>query len=123
MPTLYFEKITDPMPRVRIYGGNGDGHRRRVFNFTVVLIPVAPDVPDSGAKKRNRRPRSPSKSGFQVTVPLLPGVITYGRTEAEALEMARDAIRCHLDGLRKSGEEIPDERNTHTAKLRVALSA
>jgi len=106
-----------------MYGGGGHEHRRRVFNFTVVLIPVAPEVPDSGVNKRSSRPRNPSKSGFQVTVPLLPGVITYGRTETEALEMARDAIRCHLDGLRKSGEEIPDERNTHTAKLRVALSA
>ncbi|MGA2509417.1 MAG: type II toxin-antitoxin system HicB family antitoxin [Candidatus Acidiferrales bacterium] len=63
------------------------------------------------------------KTGYQVTVPLLPGVITYGRTEEEALEMASDAIRCHLDGLRKSGEEIPDEKRAHTAKLRVALSA
>jgi predicted RNase H-like HicB family nuclease len=54
---------------------------------------------------------------------LLPGVITYGRTEEEAIEMARDAIHCHLEGLRKSGEEIPDEKRAHTAKLRVALSA
>lgn len=111
------------MPRVRVYGGNGHEHRRRVYNFTVVLIPVAPENPPSSGVKKRSRLRNPSKPGFQVTVPLLPGVITYGRTEAEALEMARDAIRCHLDGLRKSGEEIPDERNTHTAKLRVALSA
>jgi predicted RNase H-like HicB family nuclease len=54
---------------------------------------------------------------------LLPGVITYGRTEEEAIEMARDAIRCHLDGLRKSGEELRDEKRAHPAKLRVALSA
>lgn len=63
------------------------------------------------------------QAGYQVTVPLLPGVITYGRTEEEALEMASDAIRCHLDGLRKSGEEIPNEKKAHTAKLRIALSA
>lgn len=84
------------MPRIRVYGGNGHERRRRVFDFTVILIPVAPDVPDSSAKKRAHRLRNPSKLGYQVTVPLLPGVITYGRTEAEALEMARDAIRCHL---------------------------
>lgn len=29
---------------------------------------------------------------------MLPGVITYGRTEKEALEMARDAILCHVGG-------------------------
>lgn len=27
---------------------------------------------------------------------MLPGVITYGRNEKEALEMARDAILCHI---------------------------
>ncbi|MFZ0878020.1 MAG: type II toxin-antitoxin system HicB family antitoxin [Candidatus Acidiferrales bacterium] len=61
--------------------------------------------------------------GYQVTVPLLPGLVTYGRDEKEALQMARDAIRCHIDGLRKSGEEIPDERISRSKKLRVALSA
>lgn len=90
---------------------------------TIQFSTFAADAPaKSSPTKQTRRSRAPSKSGYQVTVPLLPGVITYGRTEEEALEMARDAIRCHLDGLRKSGEEIPDERSTHTAKLRVALS-
>lgn len=37
--------------------------------------------------------------------------------------MARDAIRCHLEGLKKDGERIPDEGSTIQEKLRVALSA
>jgi antitoxin HicB len=93
-----------------------------VFDFTVILLPVADDLPSRGSSKPRKR-TSANSFGYQVTVPLLPGVITYGRTEEEAIEMARDAIRCHLDGLRKSGEEIPDEKRAHTAKLRVALSA
>ena len=56
-------------------------------------------------------------------MPLLSGLITYGRTLAEAREMARDAIRCHLEGLKKDGERIPDEKNTIQERLRVALSA
>jgi len=56
-------------------------------------------------------------------VPLLPGLITYGRTLAEAREMARDAIRCHIEGLRKDGERIPDEKSARKEKMRVALSA
>jgi len=56
-------------------------------------------------------------------VPLLPGLITYGRTLAEAREMARDAILCHLEGLKKDGERIPNEKSTIQEKLRVALSA
>ncbi len=54
---------------------------------------------------------------------MLPGVITYGRSEKEALEMARDAILCHIEGLRKSGEPIPDERQSHTETLRIAFTA
>ena len=53
---------------------------------------------------------------YQVTVPLLPGLITCGRTLDEAREMASDAIRCHIEGLRKDGEPIPDERSTREEK-------
>jgi len=112
------------MARIRVIGGNGHKRRRRVFDFTVILMPVTENASvEGGSKARTVRARNPMKTGYQVTVPLLPGVITYGRSEEEALEMASDAIRCHLDGLRKSGEEIPDKKRAHTAKLRVALSA
>lgn len=45
--------------------------------------------------------------GFQVIVPALPAIVTYGRTIEEAREMAEDAITCHLQGLLKDNEEIP----------------
>jgi predicted RNase H-like HicB family nuclease len=54
---------------------------------------------------------------------MLPGLVTYGRTLGEAREMAADAIRVHLEGLRKDGEPIPDESTARTEKLRVAISA
>jgi len=41
---------------------------------------------------------SVKKGGYQVTVPLLPGLLTYGRDFEEARKMARDAIRCDVDG-------------------------
>ena len=50
-----------------------------------------------------------TEGGYQVIVPALPGIVTYGRTVEEAREMARDAISCHLRGLLKDGEEIPDD--------------
>jgi len=46
---------------------------------------------------------------FQVIVPALPGIVTYGRTLDEAREMAQDAIACHLQGLLKDNEEIPED--------------
>ena len=49
------------------------------------------------------------EGGYQVIVPALPGIVTYGRTIAEAREMAEDAIRCHLRALVKDGEEIPPD--------------
>lgn len=48
-----------------------------------------------------------AEGGFQVIVPALPGIVTYGRTLDEAREMAHDAIACHLRGLLKDDEEIP----------------
>ena len=50
-----------------------------------------------------------TEGGFQVIVPALPGVVTYGRTIEEAREMAQDAISCHLQGLLKDNEEIPED--------------
>ena len=50
-----------------------------------------------------------TEGGFQVIVPALPGIITYGPSLEEAREMARDAIVCHLQGLLKDNEEIPED--------------
>ncbi len=50
-----------------------------------------------------------TEGGFQVIVPALPGIVTYGRTIEEAREMAQDAITCHLQGLLKDDENIPDD--------------
>ena len=48
------------------------------------------------------------EGGYQVIIPALPGIVTYGRTLEEAREMAQDAILCHIRGLLKDGEEIPE---------------
>jgi antitoxin HicB len=50
-----------------------------------------------------------AEGGFQVIVPALPGIVTYGRTIDEAREMAQDAIACHLQVLLKDDEEIPQD--------------
>jgi predicted RNase H-like HicB family nuclease len=46
---------------------------------------------------------------FAVVFPAFPEIVTFGRTLDEARAMARDALRCHLEGLRKDGEAIPPE--------------
>ncbi|HGJ67081.1 TPA: type II toxin-antitoxin system HicB family antitoxin [bacterium] len=39
--------------------------------------------------------------GFSVTVPALDGCFTQGETEQEAIENAKEAILCYLEGLEK----------------------
>jgi len=115
--------------QIRINGAKGKKLEPQDFAFTVIYLPVDQGNGSNLARgKRAKRGAAPrknqeSKTGFQVTVPVLPGLVTYGRTYAEAQEMARDAIECHIEGLRKSGEPIPNERLALKGKLRVALSA
>jgi predicted RNase H-like HicB family nuclease len=49
------------------------------------------------------------EGGYTVTVPSLPGVVTEGDTFEEAVEMVKDAIKCHCTSLIKHGEPIPQE--------------
>jgi len=41
------------------------------------------------------------EGGFNVVVPALDGCFTQGETEEEAVENAKEAIRCYLEGLEK----------------------
>ena len=111
------------MARVSIREKASQRIAARNYSFTVVFGPVGPGGESAGNGARKSRRNRQDVSGYQVTVPLLPGLITYGRTLAEAREMARDAILCHLEGLKKDGEAIPDEKSTIQEKLRVAVSA
>lgn len=51
------------------------------------------------------------EGGFTVTVPSLPGCVTYGETLEEAKQMAREAIELYIESLREHGEEIPSEND------------
>jgi predicted RNase H-like HicB family nuclease len=48
--------------------------------------------------------------GYAVTVPALPGVLTFGDTVEEAVAMAREAIALHLEGIGAHGKQIPAEQ-------------
>ncbi|OGF62005.1 hypothetical protein A2926_01425 [Candidatus Giovannonibacteria bacterium RIFCSPLOWO2_01_FULL_44_40] len=43
----------------------------------------------------------PNGAGYTVTVPKLPGIVTEGDNLKEAKEMAKDAIKCHLEAALK----------------------
>jgi predicted RNase H-like HicB family nuclease len=57
--------------------------------------------------------------GYTVVVPALPGLVTEGKDLEHARRMAKDAVRCYIEGLKKVKEPVPVERET--AQLRLAV--
>lgn len=49
-----------------------------------------------------------ANDGISVRFPDLPGCLTCGQTDVEALFMAKDALRCYLMMLQDEGESIPE---------------
>ena len=64
----------------------------------------------------------PDGSAYNVSVPALPGCFTFGETIEEAIAMAKDAIQCHIAGLLRDGEPIPDEEE-HPQAIIVTVAA
>jgi antitoxin HicB len=58
------------------------------------------------------------KGGFSVTVPALPGCVTWGDTFDHAVAMAKEAIELWLEEMTERGEPIPEE---HTGARPVKL--
>ncbi|MBA1334125.1 MAG: Phage protein [Firmicutes bacterium] len=49
----------------------------------------------------------PTKTGYSVYFPDLPGCVSYGEDFEEAQRQAAEALGLHLYGMEKDGEEIP----------------
>lgn len=60
------------------------------------------------------------EGGFTVTVPALPGCITYGDSLSQALEVAKEAIEGYIELLKEQGEPIPDDSKTLEYSLTLA---
>jgi len=59
--------------------------------YSIVLIPNSPDA------------------GYTVTVPALPGCITYGQDRDEAVVQAKQAILGFIEAMEEAGETVPEE--------------
>jgi antitoxin HicB len=59
------------------------------------------------------------EGGYTVTVPALPGCITYGEDIDEAIDMAKEAIELYIEELASRNESIPDD--THTLEYSLLL--
>lgn len=56
---------------------------------------------------------------YTVSVPALPGCITYGETVEHSLQMAKEAIELYVAELKERGENIPDDTDTLEYSLSV----
>ena len=63
----------------------------RRLNYPVIVRSLSPE--DGG--------------GYLATVPDLPGCMSDGETEAEALDNVEDAITCWIDDAISEGRKIP----------------
>ncbi len=63
----------------------------------------------------------PQEGGYNVIVPAIPEICTFGETMQEARAMAQDAIRCFLESALKHGETIPEDAEPTTERLAVSL--
>jgi len=63
----------------------------------------------------------PNGSGYTVTVPKLPGLVTEGDNLKEAREMVKDAIRCYLKSILKSDDLTAVSSLAKRRKIKVAF--
>jgi len=59
------------------------------------------------------------EGSYTVSVPALPGCMTYGDTVEHAIQMAQEAIELYIEELHERGEEIPDDSDTLEYSLNV----
>lgn len=60
------------------------------------------------------------EGGFTVTVPSLPGCVTYGEDLHQAMDMAKEAIEGYVEILKEQGDNIPDDTNTFESAITIA---
>lgn len=51
----------------------------------------------------------------------LPGCLTFGETEQEAIESAKEALALHMYGIEQDGEEIPTPTSIFEVKEKQIL--
>ncbi|MCI0697386.1 type II toxin-antitoxin system HicB family antitoxin [candidate division KSB1 bacterium] len=80
----------------------------KIYNYTVFFEPL-------------------EEGGYNVVVPAIPEICTFGETLEEARTMAEDAIRCYLESAIQLGEEIPRDisidREPVKERLAITLKA
>ncbi len=57
------------------------------------------------------------EDGISITFPDLPGCVTFGEDESEAMKCAKEVLMLHLWGMEQDGETIPQPSSLQSVKL------
>ncbi len=79
-------------------------NKMKIYDYTVIFKPL-----DEG--------------GFDVIVPAIPEICTFGDTIEEAREMAEDAIKCYIESALELNEPIPMDREVSFEKIAVKVAS
>jgi antitoxin HicB len=74
----------------------------KVYNYTVIFEPV-------------------NEGGYNVVVPAIPEVCTFGQTLKEARAMAAEAIKCYIESALKANEPIPEDCEPSIDKIAIMV--
>jgi antitoxin HicB len=74
----------------------------KIYNYTVVFEPVP-------------------EGGYNVVVPAIPEIVTFGETLSDAKVMAREAIACYLESALEANEIIPEDRKPNIERITVEI--
>jgi predicted RNase H-like HicB family nuclease len=91
-----------------------------LIHCKVYFIKVYFDRLKRGFMKFNVILEKAEEGGYNVSVPALDGCFTQGETEEEAIQNAREAIICYLEGLEKLNQ-IKSSPELEIKELEIAI--
>jgi len=59
---------------------------------------------------------------YTVSVPALPGCMTFGNSVEHAIQMAKEAIELYIEELHERDEDIPDDSGTLEYSLNLQIA-
>jgi antitoxin HicB len=74
----------------------------KIYNYSVIFEPVI-------------------EGGYNVIVPAIPEICTFGETLKEAKLMARDAIKCYIESALKANEPIPEDKEPSIGRIAIKI--
>ncbi len=63
--------------------------------------------------------RPEPEGGYTVTVPSLPGCISYGKNLEEARNMITEAIELYIEDMKADNDEVPSDDLVVTAEIQL----